>query len=65
MDKIKCRICNKDRDIMAVRINTEDKKNIYIECIECASGYPEGEFLKEQQTFFDSADRIWKQMGVV
>ena len=64
---VKCGVCNKHRNSLATRINFEDRKNPYVECIECASGIIgcEDEFLKTQQIFFDSTDKIHKQMDSI
>ena len=67
MKTVKCKICNKDRNIMAVRINTDEMKNIYVECIECAVGMEgiEDEFIKTQNAFFDSAYKIRTQIDKI
>ena len=68
MYKCKCSVCGKEKDPLALRIN-EDFKT---ECIACASGVRDTMFRKEiedyfiltQKAFFDSADKIWKRLGV-
>ena len=61
--KINCFVCGEKKNPLAMRISSVTKKS---ECIECTTdGFvTEKEFLETQQKFWDSADKIWKQLGV-